>query len=140
MTELAVLAGVGLAVAVAAWLLRRRDGRISAVDTTRVAPSALVRLGVPGDASALIQFTAPSCRSCDAARAVLDEVAGSYDSVRVVTADVGEHLDLAREHGIMRAPTTLVVDPDGLVRHRVDGVPDPGQLHDLLRASGGRAA
>lgn len=139
MTELAALAAVAVLVAVAAWWLRAREGRVVAVES-RLGPAARERLGIPRDSAALLQFTAPSCRTCAAARTVLDQVAARHDGVRVVTADVGDHLDLAREHGVLRAPTTLVVDPRGRVRHRVHGVPDPASLDAVLGSGSGRAA
>jgi thiol-disulfide isomerase/thioredoxin len=139
MTEVLVLALAGVSVALVAWLLRRADGRVVPTDAS-IERAALERLGIPPGASALVEFTAPGCRTCVAARAVLDDVAAGYDGVRVVSADAGAYLELAREHGIMRAPTTLVVDPGGRVRHRVHGVPDAGSLHALLRAGTCRAA
>lgn len=139
MTEVSALAAVAALVALAAWVLRARDGRIVATDALIAGP-ARARLGIPGNAAALVEFTTPSCHSCAAARAVLDDVASRHAGVRVVTADVGEHFDLARAHGVLRAPTTLVVDPGGRVRHRVHGVPDASRLEAALRAGLGRAA
>lgn len=138
MTEVAVLAAVAATVALAAWWLRAREGRVVPVDA-QLGGTVRERLGIPPGAAALVELTAPDCRTCAAARTVLDDVAGRLEGVRVVTADVAAHLDLAREHGVLRAPTTLVVDRRGRVRHRVHGVPDPGALAELLRVDVGVA-
>lgn len=124
MTDLAVLALVLLATAAFAWWWRARDGAVrDGRPGERLTAHERAVLGAPDDAVLLLEFTAPGCRPCVAAKGVLDGVAAARDDVAVAIADVGTHLDLARTHGVLRAPTTLVVDRDGLVRHRILGVP-----------------
>jgi thiol-disulfide isomerase/thioredoxin len=129
MTDLAILAFVLAATAALWWWWRRRDGRVRAGRPgERLTAADRTAVGVPDEAVVLLEFVAPGCRACAAAKEVLDAVAGERHDVVVAVADVGEHLDLARAHSVLRAPTTLVVDRDGVVRHRVSGVPDPEQL------------
>ena len=127
LTLLAVLA----VTALVAWLLRRNDGRLRTVDED-VTVADQQDLGVDQDRWALVEFTAPSCQPCVQARQVLDEVAAEADDVDVVAVDVAEHLDAARHHGVLRAPTTLVIAPGGHVRARISGVPHADQLRTLL--------
>jgi thioredoxin-like negative regulator of GroEL len=129
MTDVLVLLSVlALTAAVALWH-RSREGRVSGVAGETLDRA---RLGAPTGVTLLVQFTAPTCASCGATKDVLDAVAGNRADVLVVTADVGDHLDLARAHGIMRAPTTLVVDEADQVRHRISGVPSSSDLAALL--------
>jgi thiol-disulfide isomerase/thioredoxin len=134
MTRVAILL---LALAVAAVLAlwwRRRDGRVVA-DSGRFTSAELAALGVPGGAVALVEFTAPHCAPCAAARQVLDEIADG-DQVVVVAVDVGEPKgdDLARRHKVLRTPTTFVVAPDGSIRGRVSGVPHRQEVDALVGA------
>jgi thiol-disulfide isomerase/thioredoxin len=126
---LVVLAVTG---AVALWW-RSRQGRVAEVPDGDAFGRAT--LGAPAGTTLLVEFTAPGCVPCGQAKAILAEAADARDDVVFVTADVGEHLDLARAHGILRAPTTLVVDADDRVRHRISGVPSPDDVAALLDGS-----
>jgi thiol-disulfide isomerase/thioredoxin len=135
MTDIAVLAAVLAATAAAWWWWRRRDGAVrSGTPGEHLSAADRAAVGAPTDAIVLLQFTAPGCTSCGAAQAVLSEVAARRPDVAVATADVGQHLDLARTHRVLRAPTTLVVDRQGVVRHRVTGVPAAGALAAVVDA------
>jgi thioredoxin-like negative regulator of GroEL len=129
MTDLLVLVAVlALTAAVALWH-RSRQGRVSVVAGDRFDRA---RLEAPAGVSLLVEFTAPGCAPCVQARAILEGVVAEREDVALVLADVGEQLDLARAHGVMRAPTTLVVDAADRVRHRISGVPSSGDVHALL--------
>jgi thiol-disulfide isomerase/thioredoxin len=137
MTDVLVLLGVlALTATVALWH-RSREGRVSGVEG-EVFDRA--RLGAPAGGRLLVEFTAPTCASCGAAKGVLDAVAHDRPDVLVVTVDVGDHLDLARAHGIMRAPTTLVVDEEDQVRHRISGVPTAADVAAVLDGRRAQAA
>jgi thiol-disulfide isomerase/thioredoxin len=124
MTDVAIILAVVAVTAALWWWRRSRDGAIRAGrQGERLSAGDRAAVGVPDDAVVLLEFTAPGCRPCMAARSVLDEVAKERIDVVVATADVGEHIELARLHGVLRAPTTLVVDKAGVVRHRITGVP-----------------
>jgi thiol-disulfide isomerase/thioredoxin len=133
MSRLAALLTVLAAVVLVAAWWRARDGRLRSTESTgsRFTPDQLARLGIPPGAAALIEFTAPHCAPCAAARRVLERVA-EWHSVAVVPVDVGDALDLARAHHVLRTPTTFVVAADGSVRGRVSGVPNPADLIRLL--------
>lgn len=134
MTEVVVLAVVVAVTAGLAAVWRARDGAVRAVDD-RFATPELADLGVPSGRWALVEFTAPSCAPCVAARRVLDEVATGRESVTVVTVDVSAHADAARAHGVLRTPSTFVVDPGGRVRGRISGVPSGPDVIALLDAT-----
>jgi hypothetical protein len=53
-----------------------------------------------------------------------------------VEIDAEAHLDLVRSLGIMRTPTTLVLDADGRELTRATGAPRPAQVLAALDASG----
>jgi thiol-disulfide isomerase/thioredoxin len=136
-TDLLTLAAVLAATAGLAVWWRARDGRVVEVgDTARLDAGQLADLGAPPGGILLLEFTAPGCVPCVATARILSEVVGDRTDVAVFQADVGEHLDLARAHGILRAPTTLVVDAEGRVRHRISGVPEPDAVADLLDPPG----
>lgn len=138
MSEALVLAGVVAATATVACWWRTRDGRVRAVQD-RFSPDDLAAIGAPAGRLVLVEFTAPSCAPCTAARRVLDEVAVGRADVAVRVVDVGEHLLLARAHGVLRTPTTFAVSADGAVLGRIAGVPGAADVAALLDAGGRRS-
>lgn len=131
MTQVLILAGVMAAtVAISLWW-RARDGQVRAV-ADRFSAADLDRVDAPAGHRVLVEFTAPSCAPCATARRILDEAAADHADVAVRTVDIGEHLDLARHHHVLRAPTTFVLGPDGVVAGRIAGVPDRAALTALL--------
>lgn len=149
---LVLLAVVALTAAVTAWW-RARDGRVRVLapaPTPRAADGPTEDHpwdGLPAEAAdvvaaigletpfALVEFTAPDCAPCAAAKLVLDEAVAARPAVTVAQLDVAEALDLARAHRVMRAPTTLLVSADGHLLGRVSGVPRRDELEDLLDAT-----
>jgi thiol-disulfide isomerase/thioredoxin len=125
---LVLLAVLAVTALLAAWW-RARDGRVRDGDGDRFDRAAV---GAPAGTTLLVEFTAPGCAPCERAKGVLSAAAIERPDVLLVTVDVGEHLDLARAHGILRAPTTLVIDAADRVRHRISGVPAAGDLDALL--------
>ncbi|PZG24293.1 thioredoxin [Micromonospora craterilacus] len=133
MTRVAVLAGVLLAATVVGLWHRRRSGRIRSVSPTPGPSAALAGLGVTAGAPTLVQFSSAVCAPCRATRRVLERVRATVDGVRLVEVDAEQHLDAARELGVWRTPTVLLVDGDGRVARRASGVPDAGQLTEAVR-------
>lgn len=131
MTDAGVLIAVLVAVALFSVWWKRRDGRVRRV-ADRFTADELAALGVPAGSAALVEFTAPHCAPCRATKQVLDDVARLWPDVAVVAVDVGDALAVSKAHHVMRAPTTFVLGADGVVRGRIGGVPDPGELAGLL--------
>ena len=130
MTSVVILLAVVAAVGLVALLLRRSDGRVR-LASADVSRADQLDLGLDPQRWTFVEFTAPGCAPCVQARAVLDDVAGGAGA-DVIAVDVAEHLDAARHHGVLRAPTTLVIAPGGHVRARVTGVPHAADLRRVL--------
>ena len=130
MTGVWVLAGVIVVVAVLGVVRKRRDGVLRPVRPAAAAPvppdlAVLQGLGfVPGEADVtLVQFSSAFCQPCRATRAVLSDVASTVAGVRHVEVDAESQLEAVRALGIMKTPTTLVVDRSGVVVQRAAGQP-----------------
>jgi len=131
-TRLLVLVLVLTASAAIAWWWRSHEGRVTAVAGRPGSGAALAdAAGVTGR-PALVEFVAPDCVPCRAAKVVLDAAAAERPGIVVAMLDVGDALPHARRHGVLRAPTTFVLDPDGNVVGRVSGVPRRDELAALL--------
>jgi thiol-disulfide isomerase/thioredoxin len=131
--RLLVIVAVLAAVTVAYRWWSGRDGRVRKVDV----PGALTPdvLGAPrGQRATFVQFSTPMCAKCPGTRALLVSVAGEQPHVNHVEIDAAERLDLARELGIMRTPTTLVLDSDGVIVARMDGAMTIQQAREALAA------
>jgi thiol-disulfide isomerase/thioredoxin len=87
-----------------------------------------------GDRATLLQFSSAFCAPCRATRRVLADVAGRTDGVAHVELDAEQHLDLVRRLGILRTPTTLVLDPHGHEVTRAAGAPTRQQVLAALEA------
>ena len=81
-----------------------------------------------GSQATLVQFSTAFCQPCRAAKAVLSAVAAGTEGVRHIEIDAESHLDLVREVGIMRTPTTLILDAEGRITARATGVPRKDQV------------
>ena len=79
--------------------------------------------GQLGERATLLQFSSAFCAPCRATRRVLADVATIVPGVRHVEVDAEHHLDLVRRLGILRTPTTLVLDPEGREVSRAAGAP-----------------
>ena len=76
-----------------------------------------------GERATLLQFSSAFCAPCRATRQVLNDVAGLVPGVVHLEVDAEHHLELVRELGIMRTPTTLVLDSRGAEATRAMGAP-----------------
>ena len=90
--------------------------------------------GELGSRATLVQFSSAFCQPCRATRVILSDVASRTEGVAHVEIDAESHLELVRELGIMRTPTTLILDGVGRVTARASGVPRKQQV---LAAIGG---
>lgn len=89
-------------------------------------------LGTPlGERATLVQFSTAFCQPCRATRQVLSHFARTDSGVVHVDIDAEANLDLVRRLGVMRTPTTFVLDASGAIRHRASG---PLRLADARAA------
>jgi thiol-disulfide isomerase/thioredoxin len=79
--------------------------------------------GTLGDRATLLQFSSAFCAPCRATRRILAEVAEMIPGVIHVELDAEHHLDLVRRLGVMRTPTTFVLDGSGDIAQRASGAP-----------------
>lgn len=148
-----VLAAVALALALGLWRAAT-DGRFRGTHAVRsgeraepleegspapvAAPGAeLVATlgGTLGDRATLLQFSSAFCAPCRATRRVLGEVTGLVEGVAHVEVDAEHHLDATRAFGILRTPTTIVLDAGGVEVTRATGAPTRDQVLTALAAT-----
>ncbi len=102
----------------------------------RPAPSSVLA-GTPwaddlGGRATLLQFSSAFCAPCRSTRRILSDVAGTEAGVAHIEVDAEHHLDLVRRLGILRTPTTLVLDAAGAEVTRASGAPTRQQVMAAL--------
>jgi len=133
MTAMWVLLGVLVASTAAGVWWQRRSG-VLRPSAREVAPDPWTPLGVRlGDRATLVQFSSAFCQPCRATRRVLTEVAGLVPGVTYAEVDAEAHLDAVRELGVLKTPTTFVLDGHGHVVRRASGQP---RKADVIAAIG----
>ena len=127
LTAIAATGAIGL-------VLRSRQGKVRTTTSTTSLHAELATLGqVPGERATLLQFSSAFCAPCRATRRTLADVAGMVEGVAHVEVDAEQHLDLVRRLGILKTPTTLVLDQYGTEVKRASGQP---RKADVLAALG----
>ncbi len=114
---------------------RRRDGRVTRVTD---APGALssARLGTPrGFRATYVQFSTSTCAKCPPTATLLARVANEMKGVAHVEIDAEARLDLVREFDILRTPTTLILNHEGVVVARISGAPSEAHAREALEAA-----
>jgi thiol-disulfide isomerase/thioredoxin len=86
----------------------------------------------PGERATLVQFSSAFCAPCRATRRILTEVADVVPGVVHVEVDAEHHLEVVRRLGILRTPTTLVLDASGQEVARAAGAPRKEQVLSAL--------
>src|SRR4051812_7227118 len=81
-----------------------------------------------GERATLLQFSSAFCAPCRATRRTLAEISEIVPGVTHVEVDAEQHLDVVRRLGILRTPTTLVLDPRGSEVTRAAGAPRKEQV------------
>lgn len=81
-----------------------------------------------GERATLLQFSSAFCAPCRATRRILADVAETVPGVVHVEIDAEHHLELVRRLGILRTPTTLVLDAAGREVTRAAGAPRTEQV------------
>jgi len=113
---------------------RSRQGKVRDVTVDGTLRAELAALGQdPGDRATLLQFSSAFCAPCRATRRTLSEVSAMVEGVVHVEVDAEQHLDLVRRLGILKTPTTLVLDADVREVKRASGQP---RKADVLAALG----
>ena len=123
------------------------DGRFSGTHAVRrhagadAAPPAATPAGAElvaavgrqlGERATLLQFSSAFCAPCRSTRRVLGEVTGLVEGVAHVEVDAEHHLDATRAFGILRTPTTVVLDASGAEVTRATGAPTRDQVLSAL--------
>ncbi len=85
-----------------------------------------------GERATLLQFSSAFCAPCRATRRILGDVASASPGVVHVEVDAEHHLDVVRRLGILRTPTTLVLDDRGHEVTRATGAPTKQQVFSAL--------
>ena len=118
------------------------DGRFRGTRSVRAAnpdesvvlergPSVLEGSGFPhelGERATLLQFSSAFCAPCRATRRILGDVAAVVPGVVHLEVDAEQHLELVRRLGILRTPTTLILDRNGAEVSRASGAPRKEQV------------
>ena len=125
-----LLVAIALASAFGLWRAAR-DGRFRGTHSlgpesaaAGPEPGVLAALEHPlGERATQLQFSSAVCAPCRATRRILGEVAGLVPGVAHVELDAEDHLDLVRRLGIVRTPTTLILDANGHEVSRASGAP-----------------
>lgn len=81
-----------------------------------------------GERATLVQFSSAFCAPCRTTRVVLSDVAAAVPGVVHVDVDAESHLDVVRLLGVMRTPTTVVLDAAGREVSRASGAPTRDQV------------
>nr|WP_216658606.1 thioredoxin family protein [Nocardioides sp. zg-1230] len=85
-----------------------------------------------GERATLLQFSSAFCAPCRATRRVLGEVIGLVEGVAHVEIDAEHHLEATRTLGVLRTPTTIVLDASGVEVTRATGAPSRDQVLTAL--------
>lgn len=115
--------------------ISRREGRVTRVVDAPGGVSSET-LGAPrGFRATFVQFSTDTCAKCPPTAVLLRRVAGSHTGVAHIEIDAVERLDLARRFDVLRTPTILVINHEGLVVARISGAPSEAQAREALAAA-----
>ena len=131
MTGLLVIGATVLVAAMVAGILAGVNGRFR-----RRRPGQVLTAGDLGSElgtrATLVQFSSAFCSPCRATRTLLRDVTSRLDDVAYVDIDAESHLDLVRQLGIVRTPTIVVLDRQGVVVRQASGPPRREQIDAVL--------
>jgi len=135
-----VLAALVVALGLGAFRLVR-DGRFRERRAAPRAERSSVLAGTEwadalGERATLLQFSSAFCAPCRATRVVLADVAATTEGITHIEVDAEQHLDVVRRLGILRTPTTLVLDADGVEVGRASGAARKEQVLAALAPLG----
>lgn len=117
-------------------VVRRSTGDADEAPAAEVTPAGADLVAAVGhtlgERATLLQFSSAFCAPCRATRRVLDEVTGLVEGVAHVEVDAEHHLEATRAFGILRTPTTVVLDASGAEVTRATGAPTRDQVLSAL--------
>lgn len=132
--RIGVIFGVLALASVAYWWWKSRDGQVKRVEVPGAVSSET--LGAKrGYRATFVQFSTPMCAKCPGTTTLLKQVAAQNRDVAHVEIDASERLDLARQFDVMRTPTILVLNTDGVIVARMSGAPSVAQAREALDAA-----
>ncbi|MCU1595273.1 MAG: thioredoxin [Frankiales bacterium] len=137
MTGVEVLVGaVALTAGLAAWS-RFSSGRLRRTRAVRSDDREDLRPLIPasGSRATLLQFSSAFCAPCRATKRVLSDIAAGLPGVEHVEVDAESQLELVRRLGILKTPTTLVLDASGREVVRASGQPRKEQVLAALESA-----
>lgn len=129
-TLIALLAAASLAW----WLLSRRDGKFRPAASDATTGDVLDASDVGGPLTGRATFvlvSSATCSTCPQVRRALTAVAHDEPGVSFRELPAESHMALVRRLDVLRTPTVLLLDEQGVVRSRTSGP---------LRADQARAA
>lgn len=109
-----------------------KDPVAEPAETTWAHVAAAIPAAALGHKATLLQFSSAFCAPCRVTRRTLAEVAALVPGVEHLEVDAEHHLDLVRRLGILRTPTTLVLDASGREVTRAAGAPRKEQVLNAL--------
>ena len=84
---------------------------------------------------AVLYFRSDHCAPCVAQKRFLEQVQAAYgERLAIESIDADVQQDQAQRYGVFTLPTTLIVDPGGVVRHANYGLTDDRKLAMQLEA------
>jgi thioredoxin 1 len=86
---------------------------------------------VQSEKPVLVDFWAPWCAPCRTVGAVLDQLSGEREDLKIVKINIDEHQDQAIKHGVLVLPTVLLYKGGEAVGKLQGGVP-PTAIARLL--------
>jgi thiol-disulfide isomerase/thioredoxin len=94
-----------------------------------------LKFGQPlGSEVTLVQFSSAFCQPCRATRLLLEDVASSANGVTHIEIDAEAHLDLVRELGVTRTPTTFILNGQGEIVGKSVGLPKRLEVMNVVQA------
>lgn len=102
------------------------------VTSSPLTADALGLTGPLGERATLLQISSGFCAPCRVARGMLARVAETTPGVRHMDIDVAHDTELAARLAITQTPTVVVLDADGTVVARHEGVPRLATVRELL--------
>ena len=72
----------------------------------------------------LIDFNADWCGPCRMLKPTIDKIASERDDVKIVSVNIDDEEDLAREYGVMSIPCLVLIENGKELRRNVGLIPE----------------